>query len=115
MQQSALTPEFLCDVRPDRDRVVVRVAGELDMAAAPSVAAAVDALLGAGFARVVIDLSDLSFLDSAGVHMLVAAHHAAAQRTSEMSLVRGPRNVQRVLELTAADSLFAFHDERVGA
>ena len=115
VQQSTLTPEFCCDVRPDRDRVVVRVAGELDMAVAPSVAAAVDELLEAGFARVVVDLRDLSFLDSAGVHMLVSAHHAAAQRTCELSLVRGPRNVQRVLELTAADSLFAFDEQGVGA
>jgi anti-sigma B factor antagonist len=115
VQQFALTPEFFCDVRPDRDRVVVRVAGELDMAAAPAVAAAVDELLGARFARVVIDLSDLSFLDSAGVHMLVSVHHAAAERTCELSLVRGPRNVQRVFELTGADSMFAFDGERVGA
>lgn len=115
MQQSALTPEFFCDVRPDRERVVVRVGGELDVAAAPCVAAAVDELLEAGFARVVIDLRALSFLDSAGVHTLVAAHHAAARRTCELSLIRGPRHVHRVLELTAADSLLAFDDERVGA
>jgi anti-sigma B factor antagonist len=115
VQQSALTPEFFCDVRPDRERVVVRVGGELDVAAAPCVAAAVDELLEAGFARVVIDLRALSFLDSAGVHTLVAAHHAAARRTCELSLIRGPRHVHRVLELTAADSLLAFDDERVGA
>jgi len=115
VQHFALTPEFVFDVRPDRDRAVLRVAGELDMAAAPSVAAAVDELLEAGFARVVIDLSALSFLDSAGVHMLVSAHHAAERRTCELSLVRGPRDIQRVLELTATDSLLAFDDERVGA
>jgi anti-sigma B factor antagonist len=114
VQQSALSPEFFCDVRPDRDRVVVCVGGELDLAAAPLAAATVDDLLEAGFARIVIDLRDLSFLDSAAVHMLISAHHAAAQRTCELSLVRGGRNVHRVFELTGADSLLAF-DEAVVA
>jgi anti-sigma B factor antagonist len=113
MQPSAISPEFFYDVRPDRDRVVVRVGGELDLVAAPQVAAAVDELLEVGFSRIVIDLRALSFLDSAGVHMLVAAHHAAGQRACALSLVRGSRNVHRVLELTSSDSLFTFDDAPV--
>src|SRR3954469_13510793 len=63
MQPSAVSSDFLCDVQPDpdRDRVFVRVAGELDVNAVPQVAATVDDLLDAGFGRVVIDLRGLSF------------------------------------------------------
>jgi len=110
MQPSAVSPDFLCDVQPDRDRVFVRVAGELDLNAVPHVAATVDDLLAAGFGRVVIDLRGLSFMDSAGVHMLISAHRAAERRGSTIALVRGPRAVHRVFELTATDSLFTFED-----
>jgi anti-sigma B factor antagonist len=115
MRQSTVPAGFLCDVQPDRDRVVVRVVGELDFGVAPQVVAAVDELLDAGFARIVIDLRDLSFLDSAGVHTLVSARRSADRRGSALSVVPGPREVQRVFELTATDSLLAFEDAGVHA
>jgi anti-sigma B factor antagonist len=115
MQPSTVPAGFLCDVQPDRDRVVVRVIGELDFGVAPQVAAAVDDLLDVGFARIVIDLRGLSFLDSAGVHTLVSAHRSADQRGCALTLVRGPGEVHRVFELTATESLVTFDDAGVGA
>jgi anti-sigma B factor antagonist len=114
MQQSAVLPEFSCDVRPERERVVVRLGGELDSSVAARVAGAIDNLLDVGCAALVIDLRDLSFLDSAGIHLLVSAKCAADQRGCALSLVRGPRNVHRVFELTDTDSLFAFADVPAG-
>jgi anti-sigma B factor antagonist len=101
-------PDFLFAVQPDRERVVVRIVGELDIGVASNVASAVDELIDAGFGHVVVDLRELRFMDSAGVHMLLSAREAAERRKCAMSLIRGPREVQRVLELTAADSLFTF-------
>jgi anti-anti-sigma factor len=108
MQQSALSPDFLCDVQPDRDRVIVRLVGELDFAEAPALDATLHELLEAGFTRIVVDLRDLRFLDSAGLHRLIVARRAAELRECTLSLVRGPENVHRVFELTATESLFAF-------
>jgi hypothetical protein len=48
MQQSALSPDFFCAVEPDRERVIVRVAGELDVCVASDVGATVDELLDVG-------------------------------------------------------------------
>jgi anti-sigma B factor antagonist len=108
MQRSTVPADFLCDVSPDRDPVVVRVFGELDFAVAAQVAAAVRELLDAGFARVVIDLRGLRFLDSAGVHTLLSAQRSADRRGSAVSLVRGPPEVHRVFELTGTESLLSF-------
>ncbi|MEA2184400.1 MAG: hypothetical protein QOF69_3585 [Solirubrobacteraceae bacterium] len=108
MQPSAFSPEFSCAVSPDRERVVVRVSGELDFGAAPELARTVEELLEVGFAHIVIDLRDLRFLDSAGVHTLLAAQHGADERGTALSLVKGPGPVHRVMELTATDALFAF-------
>jgi anti-anti-sigma factor len=88
--------------------VTVRVSGELDLSAAPQLAATVEELLAVGFAHILIDLRDLRFLDSAGVHTLVAAQHGADAHGAALSLVKGPGDVHRVLELTATDALFNF-------
>jgi anti-sigma B factor antagonist len=110
MQLSALPPDFFCDVRPARERVILAMAGELDLAAAPRVGATVDELLDVGFRRIVIDLRELRFLDSAGVHTLLSARERAEERGAVLSLVRGSRHVHSVFELTGVGSVFAFDD-----
>jgi anti-sigma B factor antagonist len=107
--QTAMHPpdEFACEVRPDRGSVVVRLAGEPDVRVAGDVAAIVEELLDARFPRVVVDLRALRFLDSSGLHMLVAAR-SAERRQAAVSLVRGPGNVERVLALTGTESRFTF-------
>jgi anti-anti-sigma factor len=110
MQQSAPSPSFFCDVRPERDRVIVAVAGELDLDAAPRVAATVDELVDAGFAHVVVDLRALTFLDSSGLQALLSARASAERRGSALSLVPGPRAVHQVFELTGTESMFCFDD-----
>jgi anti-sigma B factor antagonist len=112
MQQPASSPDFCFDVRPDRDRAIVAVAGELDLGTAPRVAATVDELVDAGFARIVVDLRRLSFLDSAGVHALISARDRADRHRCALSLVRAPRDVHRVFALTATESLVRFDDGR---
>jgi anti-anti-sigma factor len=108
VQKVAHPPEFVRDVGADAERVVVRPAGELDLEAADDVAAAVEKLLDDGFPHVVVDLRELSFLDSSGIHMLAEASRSAERRHRAVSLIRGPRNVQRVLELTGTEALFTF-------
>jgi anti-sigma B factor antagonist len=100
--------EFVCDVRSDAGSVVVRLAGELDLEVAGDVAAAVEELLDAGFPHVVVDLRELSFLDSSGSHMLGAAHRSDGARRRAVSLTRGPQHVQRLLQLTGTEPLFTF-------
>jgi anti-sigma B factor antagonist len=99
---------FVCEVQADDRRADVRMVGELDLEAAGGAAMLVDELIVGGAAHVVLDLRELSFMDSAGVHMLVSARRSAEQRECAFSLVRGARRVHRVLELTATEPLFRF-------
>lgn len=77
----------------------VQVAGELDLAGAPRLAEVLrDAL---GEARlVVLDLRELTFLDSTGVHVIVDASIHARGDGRRLHLVHGPHRVQRVFALT---------------
>jgi anti-anti-sigma factor len=90
---------FTCAVVPEREVVRVVPVGELDIATAEVVAARVGELRAAGFAGVVLDLRSLTFIDAAGLGV-VLEHAAAADGTgTAFELIAGPPVVQRVFEL----------------
>ncbi len=82
--------------------------GELDIASARVLRRKLQMARSSATERVVLDLSGLQFVDSAGLHALVQAQEALAGTGQRLALLRGPRAVQRVFELTEADRLFEF-------
>jgi anti-anti-sigma factor len=93
------TPGFTVEADdPDGDRVAIRVKGELDMAATPSLTQAI--VGAAGTARIHLDLSGVTFLDSSAIGALVASGREVGDRGSRLEI--GPRSdiVTRVLEIT---------------
>ncbi len=112
MRQPALPATFTCDVRPDRERVIVHLCGELDLICAPEVQQALEELLSAGFEHIVVDLRQLRFLDSTGLSALLAANHSGRERGCDLTLIRGPDAVQRIFEITGLEAEFAFQSAR---
>ena len=83
----------------DDGRTTVSPAGELDLSAADAFAAAVHDALVAG--AVFIDLSEVTFMDSAGVRALNTALREAAQHGHELRVGAQMHDpVVQVLELT---------------
>jgi anti-sigma B factor antagonist len=83
---------------------VVRLSGELDLSEAPELQACLSVLFDAG-TNVVVDLSELSFLDSSGIGVLIAAHKRAALLERSF-VVRGPSGgVARVLQISGVDQV----------
>jgi anti-anti-sigma factor len=76
---------------------VIRLRGELDMISAAELASALGALDGSG-APVVVDLSELSFIDSHGLHVLLSARPGG--RTPNLICPDG--NVSRLLTIVQA-------------
>jgi anti-sigma B factor antagonist len=58
--------------------------------------------------RIVLDLSGLEFIDSAGLHALVRVQENLREAGKDLALLRGPRAVQQVFELNDAARLFEF-------
>jgi anti-sigma B factor antagonist len=88
---------------------VVRCEGELDLATAPELAAALDALDGdAG--PVVVDLTDVGFLDSSGLSTLLQARQRLADAGAELRLVVTRPSILRVLDVTGLTDVFAVYD-----
>src|SRR5688500_13225353 len=77
MVSSESAPRALeVQVRSAADAVVVTVHGEIDMASAPHLQSALDEALRDAPAAVVVDMSNVGFLGSAGLSVLLAASEA---------------------------------------
>ena len=73
-----------------RDQALVRPAGELDLAAVGELEAAIGGALD-GHKQLVVDLRDVTFLDTEGLKSLIEAARVAAERHVTFRLVRGRR------------------------
>lgn len=85
--------------------VLVRLTGELDLATAPDLAKVLSAAVDAGVGGLVVDLTDLRFIDSNGIHVLLAAGHRARADGFPMTLRNPTRQVLKLLQLTGVDQL----------
>jgi anti-anti-sigma factor len=84
-----------------RGRFVVTVRGELDLATADRLWSELEPLLSAD-AVVVLDGTEITFLDSSGLRVLLQAGNRAAADGGAFRLVAPQPAVQRVLELAGA-------------
>jgi anti-anti-sigma factor len=87
--------------------VVLRVAGDMDADTAYRVPDEVAALFdGAPPREVVVDLADVTFLDSVGLGMLVRSQEEAQAHDAGFTLRAPSDPVSRVLSMTAMDTHF---------
>jgi stage II sporulation protein AA (anti-sigma F factor antagonist) len=97
-------------VRDDVTLLIFR--GELDLAAAASMRSRVDALAGSAL---VIDLRDVTFLDSSALHELVNARETVVRRGGRVVLSGVPVSVQRLFDMTGTSDLFETAPTRASA
>jgi anti-anti-sigma factor len=83
----------------------IAVAGELDVAATDGVLDRLEAELARGPSGVVVDLSELAFIDSTGLRALLQARDLCARHGARMSIVEARGHVARVFELTGLRSV----------
>ena len=92
--------------------VVVALLGDLDMLTAASAQSQIEDGLAGRPARLTVDLTDVTFLASAGLSVLMSAHAEAQHAGVRLSLtgVANNRVVRRVLEVTGLMTMFDFDD-----
>jgi anti-sigma B factor antagonist len=89
--------------------VIVTFAGELDVTNAAETEEAVRGAWQNPASHVVFDLTHLTFMDSAGVRVLVRARRQAAEHGLTLVLAAPTPSVARILEITGVDQAFAVH------
>lgn len=96
------------------DTRVVSVAGELDMYTAPSFEQQVHAALDDG-ARVVIDLTGCSFMDSTALGILLSTRKQLGGKNDRLVLVAAERNILKLFEITGLETTFTIVPTRAAA
>jgi len=88
---------------------ILAVSGEVDLSTSPKMR---DALLGCilGGASVVVDLSQVAYIDSSGVASLVEAFQNAKSRGQGFILANVGETPLRVLKLARLDRVFIIHE-----
>jgi anti-sigma B factor antagonist len=97
---------FAVDVQRRNAVAIVRPQGELDIATVETLRAALDGIESAG--RVVVDLRGLSFIDSTGLHLLVALHRRALRDGFQLSIVAPAGPIGKAIRLSGLDQALPF-------
>jgi anti-sigma B factor antagonist len=93
-------PRFDLDIVPDRVRVTVRVAGELDIATGPRLHDAVENLRACGWSAIALDLGELTFIDSTGLALLLALCRVPAVHRGEVAIAVSCPALERLLTIS---------------
>lgn len=90
------------------DAQVIELIGELDLDGAPRLEEELLRVEATDVTSIVVDLGNLEFIDSTGIRLLVMAAERCAE--GRFSLLRGPKQVHRVFEITDLADRLPFAD-----
>ena len=99
----------------DRGIHVVSVRGEVDLATGPEFERALGAVPEDGVESVIVDLTDCSFMDSTGLHLLTRTQRRVDSAGGRVALVSENRSVLRLFGLTGLDQVLAIYPSRAAA
>jgi anti-sigma B factor antagonist len=95
----------------DERTTVIAVRGEIHVSTAPEFSGVLSATIQAGHTRLVLDLTDVLFIDSTGLSVLLNALRRVTRAGGRMALVCTNPTVLRLFEITRLDSTFEIHTD----
>lgn len=96
------TPQHDLDGRP-----VLGVKGDIDLASAPALLAAAEEFAAAApAARLLVDLGDVTFMDSTGLGALITIRNGALERGCDLEVTACSRVAERAFELAGLADIF---------
>ena len=100
---------------------LLAIKGRMDAASAPQLKQAIDALFDQGRYRLVLDLSELEYIASPGLRVLIEARKRARDwkltdlEGGDVRIAGLPQRIKEVFDLTGFTSLFEIFDDTVAA
>ena len=99
-----MSPRFTVAVRAGRDCHVLSLSGELDLGVVDDLRRALSGVvIERPLPRLVVDLTELRFIDSVGLGVLVQADRSCTARDQTMALVIPAGHVRRVFRTTGLE------------
>jgi anti-sigma B factor antagonist len=94
---------------------LLKATGRIDSSNAAQFDSALKDLLAAGQSNIVLDLADVSYMSSAGLRAIVAAHRECARKKGTLCLAQPSERVAEVFSLAGLDSIFTVYDDVTSA
>ena len=91
------------------DRYVIAVSGEVDLATSPALDAAIIDAIESGTSALAIDLTDVSFMDSSGLGVIVRGLKRCREADKDLDLVITNDRVLKVFGITGLDQVIPIH------
>ena len=96
--------------RPEGDKTVVEVGGEIDVYTAPRLREQLVDLVAEGKYHLVVDMEKVDFLDSTGLGVLVGGLKRVRAHEGTLHLVCSQERVLKVFRITGLTKVFSIHD-----
>ena len=114
-----MSPEFAISEQPiDGERHVLAVRGEIDLFTAPELKQVLAESIEGGRIRIIVDLTDTTFLDSTALGVLIGAVKRLRSRDGALAIVNIDENIAKTFEITGLDQIFTIvstRDEAIDA
>jgi anti-sigma B factor antagonist len=108
--------EFVREARPIGEHAyLISLAGDFDLHVGPEFERRVLEALGRGASELLIDLSEVSFIDSTTIGILMRTRKRLAPVGGRVLVVTSDRNILRLFEITALDRMFEIYARRSDA
>ena len=102
--------EFAVEHRVEKEVTVVKISGEVDVFTSPRLREELLRIIDDGAVHLVVDLGEVTFLDSTGLGVLVGIYHRLRARDGTMAFVGVNDRVRRVFHVTQLTKIFVLHD-----
>jgi anti-sigma B factor antagonist len=99
---------FAITAAKEGDAYVVCVEGECDLSECPRLERALQKAEASHAIRILLDLEKLTFIDAAGLSVLVMAWHRSMSNGNRLRVTRGRGTVANLFRLTALDTTLPF-------
>ena len=98
----------------DGDKLMVRLAGELDHCCAQTVRRELDALIADSSVRsLILDFTALQFMDSSGIGVVLGRYRQMRERGGQVAVVHMNRHVARIFHMSGMDRVIVNLDAQV--
>jgi len=113
MEEAGRPPELALTESRIGHRLVLAAEGEVDLASADRLRAALDAAVQSGCSELWLDLSGLEFMDSTGITAIISARTSLDGR--RFALICPPGPIRRVLEIAGIEHAIPIYATRSDA
>jgi anti-sigma B factor antagonist len=102
----------IADQEIDAETHVIELGGEVDLYTAPEFKERMVGVVDAGKKRLVVDLSEATFIDSTTLGVLVGGVKRLRPGGGALALVCTDPNIRKIFEITGLDRVFSIHETR---